>query len=47
MVNLHHVKALRRIADTTVVDLSDGQQAVVSRRRVKALKSALGILESR
>ena len=45
MVNLRHVKALRRVDDTTVVDLEDGQRAVVSRRRVRTLKKALGILE--
>jgi DNA-binding LytR/AlgR family response regulator len=46
LVNLHRVKSLRRVDDTTVVDLDDGQHATASRRRVKALKRALGILES-
>lgn len=46
MINIHHVKALRRVDDTTVVDLEDGQQATVSRRSVQALKKALGIVEA-
>lgn len=43
MINLHHVKALRRVDDTTVVELTDGQRATVSRRHVAGLKRALGV----
>jgi len=43
MVNLHHVKALRRIDDSTVVELADGQRATVSRRHLSGLKQALGV----
>lgn len=43
MVNLHHVKALRKIDDTTVVELADGQRAAVSRRHLSGLKKALRV----
>lgn len=43
MVNLHQVKALRRLDDTTVVELADGQRATVSRRHLAGLKKALGV----
>ena len=46
IINLQRVSALRRIDDTTVVELNDGQRAAVSRRRVRALKRALGIAET-
>ena len=43
LVNLHQVKSLRRIDESTVVELADGQRAPVSRRQVTALKRALGV----
>lgn len=43
LINLHQVKALRRVDDSTLVELADGQRAPVSRRQVKALKKALGV----
>ncbi len=43
MVNLHHIKALRRVDDATVVELADGQRATVSRRHLRGLKKALGV----
>lgn len=44
VINLHQVKALRRVDDATLVELADGQTATVSRRHLKALKKALGVL---
>lgn len=43
LVNLHQVNALRRVDDTTVVELADGQTATASRRHASALKKALGV----
>lgn len=43
MINLHHVKAMRRVDDATVVELADGQSATVSRRHLAGLKKALGV----
>jgi DNA-binding LytR/AlgR family response regulator len=46
LINLRRVKALRRVDDATIVDLENGEQATVSRRSVKVLKKALGIVEA-
>lgn len=43
LVNLQKISALRREDDVTLVELADGQRAVVSRRSLKALKEHLGI----
>ena len=43
LVNLSHVKALRREDDQSLVELADGQRAPVSRRHLKELKQRLGI----
>lgn len=43
LINLAHVRALRREDDRTQVELDDGQRAVVSRRHLKRLKERLGI----
>ena len=43
LINLHQVKSLRRVDDSTIVELADGQRALVSRRQVRALKRALGV----
>ena len=43
LINLHQVRSLRRLDDATIVELADGQRAPVSRRRVTALKKALGV----
>ena len=43
LINLGHVRALRREDDQTLAELADGQRAVVSRRHLKALKQRLGI----
>ncbi len=46
LIRLAAVRGLRKIDDQVVIDLEDGQQAPVSRRRVTALKRALGIASS-
>ena len=43
LVNLSQIKALRREDDQSLVELSDGQRAPVSRRHLKELKRRLGI----
>ena len=43
LINLHQVKSLRRVDDSTIVELADGQRALVSRRQVQPLKRALGV----
>jgi DNA-binding LytR/AlgR family response regulator len=43
LVNLSEIKALRREDDQSLVELSDGQRAAVSRRHLKELKKRLGI----
>ena len=43
LVNLSHVRALRREDDQSLVELADGQRAPVSRRHLKELKKRLGI----
>lgn len=43
LVNLAEIKALRRQDDQSLVELSDGQRAPVSRRHLKELKRRLGI----
>lgn len=43
MINLHHVKTMRRVDEATIVELADGQQATVSRRHLAGLKKALGV----
>jgi DNA-binding LytR/AlgR family response regulator len=43
LVNLSAIKALRREDDQSLVELSDGQRAPVSRRHLKELKKRLGI----
>jgi DNA-binding LytR/AlgR family response regulator len=43
LVNLGEIKALRREDDQSLVELSDGQRAQVSRRHLKELKRRLGI----
>lgn len=47
LINLHQVRSLRRVDDSTVVELADGQRATVSRRQVRALKRALGVRSQR
>ena len=46
LINLNQVRALRREDDQTIVDLSDGQQATVSRRHLAGLKQRLGIVST-
>lgn len=43
LVNLAHVRALHNVDGATSLELSDGQQAPVSRRMVTSLKARLGI----
>lgn len=43
LINLGRVKALRRDGEGAVAELSDGQQAAVSRRSLPELKRRLGI----
>jgi DNA-binding LytR/AlgR family response regulator len=43
LVNLHQVVALKKEDDATLVELTDGQRAVVSRRYLRTLKERLGI----
>jgi DNA-binding LytR/AlgR family response regulator len=43
LVNLDHVKAVRREDDATLVDLANGERAAVSRRHLGELKRRLGI----
>lgn len=43
LINLRHVSSVRREQGVTLVELSDGQRAVVSRRELHALKQRLGI----
>ena len=43
LVNLSEIKALSREDDQSLVELSDGQRAAVSRRHLKELKKRLGI----
>ncbi len=44
LVNLDHVKAVRREDDETLVDLANGERAAVSRRHLVELKRRLGIV---
>ncbi len=43
LVNIHHVQAIQRRGEVTLVELSDGQQAPVSRRLLPDLKRRLGL----
>lgn len=43
LINLGHVRALTREDDRTLVELTDGQRAAVSRRHLGRLKKRLGI----
>lgn len=43
LVNIDRIRAIRKDGDQTLVELTDGQQAVVSRRHLAALKQRLGI----
>ncbi len=43
LINLGHVRALKREDDQTLAELADGQRAVVSRRHLRRLKEKLGI----